>query len=205
VSEEEELVRICPVIEALRSRVRLSISVDTQKSTVAEYVLRMGVEIINDIWGLQGDPRMAHVIGEHNGGVVIMHNRREISSDVCMVDDVIKFWEKSLRIAENAKVNMGKIFLDPGVGFGKTWRQNLEVMESLGIFRERFPSFPIYLGVSRKSFIGHLTREQNPLKRDEMSAQIAVSAWSFGAQHFRVHNVALHKLRFQQKAMGTLP
>ncbi|MDR2340924.1 MAG: dihydropteroate synthase [Puniceicoccales bacterium] len=190
ISTEAELARVLPVLQRLVSRVSIPISVDTQKADVADVVLNNGVSIINDIWGLQGDNRMAEVVGRHGAAIVITHNRAAMDPAIDILSDVARFWEKSLSIANSAGIE--EIFLDPGIGFGKTDGQNWTILENIEAFVENFAPFPVFLGVSRKSFIGRHTNEPDPMRRDAMSAEIARKAISKGVKHIRAHNVALH-------------
>jgi dihydropteroate synthase len=190
VSAEDELARILPVIRALIPKISVPISVDTQKADVADGALANGASIVNDIWGLHGDGRMAEVAGEHGASIVIMHNRAAIDPEMDILADVAQFWEKSIAIAKSAGIE--KIFLDPGIGFGKTDGQNWAIVENIGTLVEKFDPFPIFLGVSRKSFIGRRFNEPNPVARDAASVEIAREAIRMGVKHIRAHNVALH-------------
>ncbi|MDR2677003.1 MAG: dihydropteroate synthase [Puniceicoccales bacterium] len=185
----DELARVLPVLRALVSQISVPISLDTQKADVAEMALVNGATVVNDIWGLQGDGRMAEVIGRYGASVVIMHNRATIDPEIDIMADVARFWEKSLAIAKSAGIE--RVFLDPGIGFGKTDEQNWAILENIGTLVERFGPFPIFLGVSRKSFIGRQFNEPDPLRRDAASAEIAREAVRMGVKHIRVHNVCL--------------
>ena len=154
VSEEEELSRVVRVLEALAGEIDAPISIDTSKAAVAQEAVRLGASVINDVWGLQRDPAMADVVAETGSAVVIMHNRAEIDEAIDILDDVERFLERSLGLAARAGAPFSRILLDPGVGFGKTSRQNHACIWNLARFR-RFGA-PILLGLSRKSFIGKI-------------------------------------------------
>jgi dihydropteroate synthase len=190
ISTEVELARVLPVLRMLAPRVSIPISVDTQKADVAEVVLTHGASIVNDIGGLQGDGRMAEVAGRHGAAVVVMHNRVAIDPEIDIIADVAKFFEKSLAIAASAKIE--KIFLDPGIGFGKTDEQNWTILENIETLVGKFAPLPVFLGVSRKSFIGRRIGEPDPLRRDMASVEIAREAIRMGVKHIRAHNVVLH-------------
>ena len=153
VSEEEELRRVVPVLEALAD-LDAPISIDTAKAAVAREAARLGACVINDIWGLQRDPGMADAVAETGSAVVVMHNRDEADPAIDILDDVERFFERSLNLAAAAGVPFCRILLDPGVGFGKTPEQNHSCIWNL----DRFRGFgaPILVGLSRKSFIGRI-------------------------------------------------
>jgi dihydropteroate synthase len=190
VSAGEELARVLPVLRALVPQISIPISVDTQKAEVADMALANGASVVNDIWGLQGEGRMAEVVGRHKASIVIMHNRAAVDPEVDILAEVARFWEKSLAIARATGIE--KVFLDPGIGFGKTDGQNWAILENIGTLVERFAPLPVFLGVSRKSFIGRRFNEPNPVCRDAASVKIARKAIQMGVKHIRVHNVFLH-------------
>jgi dihydropteroate synthase len=195
VPAKDELARVLPVIRALAQQISIPISLDTQKADVADVALANGASVVNDIWGLQGDRRMAEVIGKHGAAAVIMHNRVVTDPEIDILADVAQFWEKSLSIAESAGIE--KIFLDPGIGFGKTDEQNWAILENIETLVRKFDPFSIFLGVSRKSFIGRRFNEPNPLHRDIASVEIARNAIRTGVTHIRAHAVALHVKRLR--------
>jgi dihydropteroate synthase len=192
ISADEELQRVLPVIGQLKTSISIPLAIDTQKAKVAERALQLGVATLNDIWGLQGDPNMAAVAAQYDAQVVAMHNGNYDPHRSDVVGDVMRFWEKSLAIASVHGVSPKKIFLDPGIGFGKDYRQNLEILSAMERLVRTFDPIPIYLGVSRKSFLGKMTNESNPVRRDGASVGVAAMAQQCGIMHFRVHNVALH-------------
>ncbi len=193
VEAEEELRRILPVIRGLRKHSPIPISIDTMKARVAAAAVEAGADIINDISGLQHDPDMARVAAETEAGLVLMHLRgtpRTMQQEPEYTDVVAEVCEH-LRAAGSAAMAAGvavdRLVFDPGIGFGKTMEHNLALLRSL-------PSFQIYgrpvlLGVSRKSFIGRLLGNTDPLSRE--APTIALTAWArqHGVRILRVHAV----------------
>ena len=134
VPEDEELRRVVPALEALAD-LDAPISIDTSKAAVARKAARLGACVINDVWGLQRDPGMADAVAETGSAVVIMHNRDEKDPAIDILDDVERFFERSLNLAAGAGVPFSRILLDPGVGFGKTRQQNHACIWNLDRFR----------------------------------------------------------------------
>ncbi|QFR34965.1 dihydropteroate synthase [Ancylobacter sp. TS-1] len=188
VSPDEELRRVLPAIEALAD-LPVPISVDTQKAVVAEAALRKGAAIVNDIWGLMGDPEMARVAATYDAGVVAMHNRASVDPNVDIVADILAFFEQSLERAARAGIRADRISLDPGIGFGKTFEQNLRVLASLAEFGKL--GFPLLLGTSRKSLIGKVI-ETTPAERLPGTIASNVIGIMAGCAIIRVHDVAAH-------------
>jgi dihydropteroate synthase len=189
VSTEEELTRVMPVLEALAGFLPAPVSIDTNKAAVARAALSLGVTIVNDIWGLQGDPAMAGVAADYGATVVVMHNRATKDDAIDIADDMQRFFETSLAIAARAGIAPAKLILDPGIGFGKTARQQVAALAALP--RLRGFGLPILVGLSRKSFLGRLTQAPvNERLTDTIAANLA--AFSLGASIFRVHDVADH-------------
>lgn len=189
ISAEEEWARLEPILREIIPSCPIPISVDTQKAAVAEKALQMGVHIINDIWGLQKDTEMAKVIGDSQAAVVLMHNRENKEYEN-LVSEILVFLEKSIEIALKAGIKENQIILDPGIGFGKTPEQNMEVLSRLDEFRTL--GFPLLLGVSRKSVIGktlNLPVEQ----RLEPTIALGVIGVACGADILRVHDVLENK------------
>ncbi|NPV92595.1 MAG: dihydropteroate synthase [Firmicutes bacterium] len=186
VSEEEEGKRVFPVLEQLLQTVRIPISVDTYKSTIALQALTMGAKIINDVSGLKADPEMARVVADHDAFVVIMHNRPEPSYQDLMAD-ICGDLEESLEIAEQAGINPERVIIDPGIGFGKTAEHNLEVLRRLAELKSL--GRPILLGTSRKSFIGRVLGNKTPGERLEGTAATIALGIAAGADIVRVHDV----------------
>lgn len=152
ISDEEEIERITPVIEALVKEVDAPLSIDTYKSKVAEAAVQSGVSIINDIWGAKYDPEIASVAAQYNVPIILMHNR-ENSDYSDLISDMKKDLEESIEIALQRGVKDEQIILDPGIGFAKSQEDNMMVMRHL----EEFVSlgYPLLLGTSRKSMIGY--------------------------------------------------
>lgn len=188
VPAEDELRRVLPVIEALAD-LPVPISIDTQKAVVAEAALKRGAAILNDIWGLMGDPEIARVAASYEAGVVAMHNRSIVDGSVDIVADIIGFFEQSLERAARAGIRPERISLDPGIGFGKTFEQNLKALASLREFGKL--GFPILLGTSRKSLIGRVI-DTAPTERVPGTIASNVIGIMAGCAIIRVHDVAAH-------------
>jgi dihydropteroate synthase len=186
VSTDEELKRLAPVLEAL-SDLDAPISIDTAKSAVAREAARLGASVVNDIWGLQRDPDMAEAVAETGSAVVVMHNRDQADETIDILDDVERFFERSLNLAAAAGVPLSRILLDPGIGFGKTPRQNHACIWNLERFR-RFGA-PILVGLSRKSFIGRITGAEVDRRLAGTLAADTIALMR-GASVLRVHDVA---------------
>lgn len=185
VSEEEEIDRISTVIEKVKSSFDIPVSVDTYKSKVARAGIDAGADMINDIWGLKFDEDMAGVIARANIPCCLMHNRKEAVYENFM-EDVLWDLEKSLDIAHWAGISDEKIILDPGVGFGKSYENNLEIIGRLEVMHSL--GYPILLGASRKSVIG-LTLDLPSDERVEGTLVTSVYAALKGAMFVRVHDV----------------
>ena len=186
VSEEEELRRVTPVLEALAG-FDAPVSIDTAKAAVAREAARLGACVINDIWGLQRDPGMADAVAETGSAVVIMHNRTEADPAIDILDDVERFFERSLNLAAAAGAPFSRILLDPGVGFGKTPQQNHSCIWNLDRFRRL--GAPILVGLSRKSFIGRITGAEVDRRLPATLAADTIALMR-GASVLRVHDVA---------------
>jgi len=196
VSEEEEILRVRKYLLALvifNSEVPYSI--DTTKSEVARVALDAGVEIVNDVSGLRFDPALAHVAANYDAGLILMHSRGtfETMHKQEPVEDIIREvsegWRRSIEEAERRGVRREKIVLDPGVGFGKTQKQNVELIAKLGVLAREFPDFPLLVGTSRKSFIGHLLGGAPVNKRVHGTMASVAAAALRGAAIVRVHDV----------------
>ena len=191
VDVDEELKRIIPVIKKLKEEINTPISVDTYKSKVAQESLKLGVEMINDIWGLQKDNDMANVIAKYNAYVCIMHNQENTDYKNDIMESIKEFLSKSIDIALSAGINKEKIIIDPGIGFGKTFEQNLEVLKRLSELKTL--GYPILLGTSRKSVIGNILGVE-PKERVEGTIATTVLGIRDGVSIVRVHDV-LENLR----------
>ena len=185
LSAQQEMDRVLPVIEAVKARFDVPISLDTCKSAVAEAGIRSGADLINDIWGLKGDADMARVIAQYDVPCCLMHNRKDPDYRM-LIPDLCADLEESLALADEAGIDREKIILDPGVGFGKTYEQNLAVIHHLEELH-RF-ELPILLGTSRKSVIG-MTLETPPEERLEGTLVTTVLAVEKGCMFVRVHDV----------------
>ena len=189
VTIEEEINRVVPVIEKIKDNFDIPISLDTYKSEVALCGIKAGADMINDIWGLKADEKMAQIIAEHKVACCLMHNRREAEYS-SFVEDVVCDLEESVRIALEAGVLKENIMIDPGVGFGKTYEHNIEILRN--IKELKILGYPILLGVSRKSVIG-LTLDLPVDKR--LNGTLALTAYGMlqGCSFFRVHDIRDNK------------
>ncbi len=202
VSKDEELSRVLPVVEMLtRLELDVLLSVDTYKSEVAEAALRAGADWINDVWALRADPRMAEVAARFNAGLILMHNRSKPSNAQLqeklggryvgmhydnLIEDIQRELMEGVQFARQAGISDENIILDPGIGFGKTVEQNLEILRRLDEFKKL--GFPLLLGVSRKSFIGY-TLNLPPDQRLEGTLAACAIGIQRGADILRVHDV----------------
>ena len=189
VPEGEELARIEPVLIAVTRLLDVPLSIDTYKATVAARAVEIGAVLVNDVWGLQKDPGMADVVAETEAAIVIMHNRAERDEAVDIFDDMRRFFDCSLALAVKAGIREQAIILDPGVGFGKTTRQNVEAVARISELKQY--GFPILVGVSHKAFLGSLTGDAIEATKIGTVAVNLVAA-AGGASIFRVHDVAEH-------------
>jgi len=186
VSGEEEVRRVIPVIERLAGEVTVPVSVDTYRYEVAQRAVAVGARMINDIWGLGQDPRLADLSAEHKVPIVLMSNQRD-KKCLDIVPEVIASLKRSIALAVDRGVLWQNIIVDPGVGFGKTLEQNLEIVRCL----EEFMCLnrPILIGTSRKSMIG-LALNLPPDQRLEGTAATVAITITKGADIVRVHDVA---------------
>lgn len=186
VDAKEELVRILPIVKRLAEVLDVPISVDTYKAEVAEEVLKAGAHIINDIWGLKEDPQMAEVIAKYQVPVVIMHNQvgTEYKNDI--IEEIKKALQESIDLALKKGVKKENIILDPGIGFGKSPEQNMEVMARLQELNEL--GYPLLLGTSRKSMLGKIL-DLPPKDRVEGTVATTVMGIMQGMDIVRVHDI----------------
>ncbi len=154
ITAAEEIKRVIPVINRMIEETDAVISLDTIRPEVAEAGLSCGVHIINDIWGLQENSEMAEIVAEYNVPVIIMHNKEDTYYKGDIIEEMNKFFERSVKIASDAGINKEGIVLDPGIGFGKTFEQNIVVMRRLNELKKL--GYPILLGTSRKSMLGKI-------------------------------------------------
>ena len=202
VGFEEEIKRVVPVVRALASEYNLPISVDTYRAAVAEAALQAGACMVNDVWGLKADPDIAGVAANAGVPVILMHNRSSwVQSEVKerlggryigvpyenLLEDVKRELMESVEIAHQAGIPDENIILDPGIGFGKTVEQNLELLNRVDEIR--LLGYPVLIGSSRKSFIGY-TLDLPPDQRLEGTAAAVAVSIVRGADIIRVHDVA---------------
>lgn len=185
ITDEEEIRRVVPVIEALKRRFDVPVSIDTYKSCVAEAALDAGADLVNDIWGLKYDERMASVIAGRGAACCLMHNRNTAAYSDFLVD-FMEDMRGCVETARRAGIADDRILLDPGVGFGKTYEMNLEIISRLEIMHEL--GYPILLGTSRKSVIG-LTLDLPADQREEGTLVTTVYGVQKGCAFVRVHDV----------------
>lgn len=191
ISVEEEIERVVPVIEMLSKELDVIISIDTYKYQVAEAALKAGAHIINDIWGLQYDNgEMAKLAAEYNVPVIAMHNQNgtEYSEDIIL--SMRKFFERTYEISDRYGISRDNIILDPGIGFGKDMKQNIEVLARLEELRDMGR---ILLGTSKKRFIGTILGGVPTDERVEGTAATTVIGIEKGVDIVRVHNVLENK------------
>ena len=188
VVAEEEMRRVLPVLAEIVG-LGVPVSVDTQKARVAEAALNAGAHIVNDIWGLMGDPEMARVAAAFEAGVVVMHNRASVDPAIDIVADMLAFFETALERAARAGIRSDRISLDPGIGFGKSFEQNLAALAHLGDLARL--GFPLLLGTSRKSLIGKVVAA-TPAERLPGTIASNVIGIMAGCAIIRVHDVAEH-------------
>ncbi|MBE6048074.1 MAG: dihydropteroate synthase [Clostridium sp.] len=189
VDTEEEIARVVPVIEAIKQRYDILISIDTYKAATAEAAIKAGADMINDIWGFKKDKDMARVAAKYNVPSILMHNREDKPYENLM-KDVIYDLSESINIALNAGVKRENIILDPGIGFAKTYEQNLFVMNNLEVIKNL--GFPVLLGTSRKSMIG-LALDLPVDQRVEGTVATTVIGIMKGCEFVRVHDVLENK------------
>jgi len=185
ISDEEEIERVAPIIEAISRNIEVPISVDTYKSRVAEAAVKAGAHILNDIWGGKADSLMSKVAAEYKVPIILMHNRDNMSYGH-FVRDVLQDLFESIMLVKDAGVKDENIILDPGIGFAKDLKLNLEMMRNL----EKLVSlgYPVLLATSRKSMIGHVL-DLPPSERMEGTAATICHGIQQGCQMVRVHDV----------------
>lgn len=192
VDEKEEWRRLEPILKNICNKIDKPISLDTYKSGVAEKALELGVEIINDISGLKADPKMAEVVAKHNAYIIIMHMRgtpktmQNNPSYKDLLKEVKKELNESITIALEAGIKKDRIILDPGIGFGKRFEDNLVLLKNLEELKKL--GYPILIGASRKRFIGDILDAE---VKDRLEGSLAVASIASikGADIMRVHDV----------------
>jgi dihydropteroate synthase len=198
ISAKEELARVLPVLQALRGRIKIPVSIDTQKSEVAEAALDADAQIINDISGLKNDPRIAEVAARRRVPLILMHRRGEPRTMQVgpfarnIMKDVMQGLRKAVRAAQKAGVRKSQIILDPGIGFGKSFAQNYEILQNLAQLAKL--GYPLLVGTSRKRFLGvTFARDGKPAPAEERiwgTAATVTAGILNGAHIVRVHDVA---------------
>ena len=141
--------RLEPILGELTSSIDVPFSIDTSKAKVARRAVELGASVVNDVWGLQKDPAMADTVAEMGAAVVLMHNRDSVDPDLDIIADMRRFFDRSLRLADDAGIPSGHLILDPGIGFGKSRAQNFFALAHLAALKDY--GLPILVGVSRKS------------------------------------------------------
>lgn len=185
VEAADEIERVMPVIEAVKDRFDIPVSLDTYKNSVAWAGIGAGVDLINDVWGLKGDDRMAEVVAQSHVPVCIMHNRRRAVYNDFMTDVILDL-KSSLKMATEAGITDENIIIDPGIGFAKDYEQNMKLMAHLDDLMSL--GYPMLLGTSRKSMIGQAL--DLPVA-ERLEGTLATTAWGMlhGASFVRVHDV----------------
>lgn len=189
ISDEEEIERTAPIMEALKERFDVPVSIDTYKSKVAKANIQAGADLINDIWGLKYDPKMAKVIADAKLPCCLMHNRQQADYGM-FLKEMKEDLKESIQIARDAGIKKKRIILDPGVGFAKSYEQNLEAIRCLSVLEKM--GYPVLLGTSRKSVIG-LTLDLPCEERVEGTLVTTVFGVMQGAAFVRVHDVLQNK------------
>ena len=185
ISDDEEISRVVPVIEAVKARFDVPVSIDTYKSAVAEAALAAGADLVNDIWGFKADENIAAVCKKYDAACCLMHNRTNTDYND-FYNDVLKDLEESIKTAKAAGISDDRICTDPGVGFAKSLEQNLDVTQNVDILNKL--GYPVLLGTSRKSMIG-LTLDLDRDNRVEGTLATSVLAAMKHCLFVRVHDV----------------
>lgn len=193
ITAEEELRRTIPVIEAVAKKIRVPVSIDTYKSEVAKRALDVGASMVNDISGLRFDSKMPEIVSEYKVPVVIMHikgkpkDMQQSPIYEALIPEIMDYLGVSIKLATRAGISEDKIIIDPGIGFGKTFDQNLEIINNLREFT--FLEKPILIGPSRKAFIGKILGDVPATERLEGTAAAVAISIINGANIIRVHDV----------------
>jgi dihydropteroate synthase len=195
ISVEEEKQRVLPIIEAIKKRFDIPLSIDTSKAEIAESAVNCGAEIINDISGLKFDERIGEVAAKYRTALVLMHLRgtfetmHKLAAVENILDEVSGGFRESIAKATSYGVKNEQIALDIGIGFSKTFEQNLELLAKLDVLRKKFAEFPLLVGTSRKSFIGKILGDVPPAERLQGSlATVSLAVWH-GTKIVRAHDV----------------
>ena len=196
VPPDEEMRRLLPPLKLIRARFPgLFLSVDTRKADVADAALAAGADCVNDVSGLQFDPRMPETVAAHHASLIVMHMRGTPETMQApenlvygdLIADVSAFLLDAAEKAVRAGVDPARIMLDPGVGFSKTDEQNMALIRRAAEFRKL--GFPLFYGISRKGFIGRMYGIPRPADRDDATAQLQLELCRAGVEALRVHNI----------------
>lgn len=185
ITDEEEVERTAPVIEAIKKNFDIPVSIDTYKAAVAKATIAAGADLVNDIWGLKYESEMAEVIAASGVACCLMHNRDNMDYQ-CFMEDMKNDLRETIALAKKAGIAEDRIILDPGVGFAKSYENNLEAIRCMGQLKDL--GFPVLLGTSRKSVIG-LTLDLPVTERLEGTLATTVMAVAQGIAFVRVHDV----------------
>jgi dihydropteroate synthase len=203
VGPDEEIRRVVPVIRELVRHTAAPISIDTYHAAVADAALTAGAHLVNDVHGLQRDPLMATVIAKHNAAAILMHNDPSLrDSPADVIASIKTFLTRTLALASAAGIDPTRIILDPGIGFGKTQPQNLNILARLSELHAL--GHPLLLGISRKSVISHVL-DLPPEDRLEGTLALTALAVSQGVQFHRVHDVEPNARAARMSAAVRLP
>ncbi|PIP69791.1 MAG: dihydropteroate synthase [Nitrospirae bacterium CG22_combo_CG10-13_8_21_14_all_44_11] len=190
---QEEIDRTIPVIEEISKKIKVPVSIDTYKAEVARRALDAGASIVNDISGLRFDPEMPKVVSQYKVPVVIMHIKgtpKDMQANPiyeALIPEIMDYFRESIRLAVESGITEDKIIIDPGIGFGKTFDHNLEIIKNLREFT--LLEKPLLVGVSRKAFIGKILGDAPVSERLEGSEAAAAISILNGANIIRVHDV----------------
>ena len=200
ISDDEEISRVAPVIEAIKSRFDIPVSIDTYKGKVTEAALKAGADLVNDIWGFKFDHKVAELTAQYGAACCLMHNRSEPTYQDYL-NDVVADLKECVRIAKDVGISDDKIILDPGVGFGKTYQMNLEIINHVDVLHSL--GFPILLGTSRKSVIGQTLNLPTDQRVEGTLATTVVGVMK-GCAFVRVHDIKENKrvIQMTEAIMG---
>ena len=200
ISDDEEISRVAPVIEAIKSRFDIPVSIDTYKGKVTEAALKAGADLVNDIWGFKFDHKVAELTAQYGAACCLMHNRSEPTYQDYL-NDVVADLKECVRIAKDMGISDDKIILDPGVGFGKTYQMNLEIINHVDVLHSL--GFPILLGTSRKSVIGQTLNLPTDQRVEGTLATTVVGVLK-GCAFVRVHDIKENKrvIQMTEAIMG---
>ena len=200
ISDDEEISRVAPVIEAIKRRFDIPVSIDTYKGKVTEAALKAGADLVNDIWGFKFDHKVAELTAQYGAACCLMHNRSEPTYQDYL-NDVVADLKECVRIAKDAGISDDKIILDPGVGFGKTYQMNLEIINHVDVLHSL--GFPILLGTSRKSVIGQTLNLPTDQRVEGTLATTVVGVLK-GCAFVRVHDIKENKrvIQMTEAIMG---